>query len=59
LSWAANAPSIRRVNLTVVTQQEVAIRLYSVVRLPHLRHRTGNLFEIWKVLRRALDDLRT
>ncbi|MBW4581542.1 MAG: GNAT family N-acetyltransferase [Tildeniella nuda ZEHNDER 1965/U140] len=28
LSWAANAPEIRRVNLTVVTQQEAAIRLY-------------------------------
>jgi RimJ/RimL family protein N-acetyltransferase len=28
LSRAANTPSIRRVNLTVVTQQEAAIRLY-------------------------------
>ncbi|MEP0983953.1 GNAT family N-acetyltransferase [Leptolyngbya sp. FACHB-17] len=28
LSWAANTPGIRRVNLTVVTQQEGAIRLY-------------------------------
>jgi len=28
LSRAANAPAIRRVNLTVVTQQEAAIRLY-------------------------------
>lgn len=28
LSWAANTPDIRRVNLTVVTQQEGAIRLY-------------------------------
>lgn len=28
LSQAANEPSIRRVNLTVVTQQEAAIRLY-------------------------------
>jgi RimJ/RimL family protein N-acetyltransferase len=28
LSWAANIPDIRRVNLTVVTQQEAAIRLY-------------------------------
>jgi RimJ/RimL family protein N-acetyltransferase len=28
LSRAANAPGIRRVNLTVVTQQEAAIRLY-------------------------------
>jgi RimJ/RimL family protein N-acetyltransferase len=28
LSWAANAPGIRRVNLTVVTQQKAAIRLY-------------------------------
>jgi len=28
LSWAENAPGIRRVNLTVVTQQEAAIRLY-------------------------------
>lgn len=28
LSWAANATGIKRVNLTVVTQQEAAIRLY-------------------------------
>lgn len=28
LSWAANMPSIRRVNLTVVTQQKAAICLY-------------------------------
>lgn len=28
LSWAANARSIRRVNLTVVTQQKAAIALY-------------------------------
>jgi ribosomal protein S18 acetylase RimI-like enzyme len=28
LSWTANAPGIRRVNLTVVTQKEAAIRLY-------------------------------
>lgn len=28
LSWAANTPGLRRVNLTVVTQQLAAIRLY-------------------------------
>ncbi|NJO40268.1 MAG: GNAT family N-acetyltransferase [Cyanobacteria bacterium CRU_2_1] len=28
LNWAANMQSIRRVNLTVVTQQEAAICLY-------------------------------
>lgn len=28
LSWAANVPGIRRVNLTVVTEQKAAIRLY-------------------------------
>ena len=32
LSRAANAPGIRRVNLTVVTQQEAAIRLYQSFR---------------------------
>ena len=31
LSRAANLPGIRRVNLTVVTQQEVAIRLYQSI----------------------------
>jgi RimJ/RimL family protein N-acetyltransferase len=28
LSWAAKAQNIRRINLTVVTEQEAAIRLY-------------------------------
>lgn len=31
LSWAANTPNIRRVYLTVVTQQEAAIRLYQLL----------------------------
>ena len=31
LSRAANVPGIRRVNLTVVTQQEAAIRLYQAI----------------------------